>query len=160
MILYAGAQPSIGHRVLAQMVREGQMQAVITQNIDGLHHVAGLAHDDVIELHGNGTYAACLTCGLRHDLKYVRTRFEAEGIAPDCDACAGVVKSATISFGQAMPAAAMQRAEKFARDCDIFIVLGIIARRFPRRSSAAHCAPVGRKADHHQPRANRYGWPG
>lgn len=140
--LYAGAQPAIGHRFLAQMVSEGRMQGVITQNIDGLHHASGLNSDEVIELHGNGTYAACLSCGLRHDLSYVRQRFEAEGIAPDCDSCGGIVKSATISFGQPMPVEAMQRADMLARNCDLFLVLGSSLVVYP----AAHLPRIARQA--------------
>ena len=79
------------------------MPAVVTQNIDGLHQEAGVPADRVIELHGNGTYAACLSCGQRHELDWVRSRFEATGEPPSCAACGGIVKSATISFGQAMP---------------------------------------------------------
>lgn len=140
--LYAGAQPSIGHRVLAQMVRQGRMRGVVTQNIDGLHHASGLAAEEVVELHGNGTYAACLDCGLRHELRHVRARFEAEGIAPDCDGCGGIVKSATISFGQPMPVAAMQRAEELARGCDLFLVLGSSLVVYP----AAHLPRIARQS--------------
>lgn len=140
--MYAGAKPSMGHRVLAHLVRAGRMQAVITQNIDGLHQASGLTHDEVIELHGNGTYAACLDCGHRHALAYVRQRFEAEGIAPDCDVCGGVVKSATISFGQAMPAEAMARAEKLTRSCDVFLVLGSSLVVYP----AAHLPRMAKHA--------------
>ena len=101
--LYRGARPSRGHRALAALVDAGKMPAVITQNIDGLHQEAGVAADQVIELHGNGTYATCLRCGRRHELDWVRSRFEATGEPPNCAACGGIVKSATISFGQAMP---------------------------------------------------------
>lgn len=140
--LYAGAQPSIGHRFLAQMVSDGRMQGVITQNIDGLHQASGLPAERVIELHGNGTYAACLSCGLRHALNYVRQRFETEGIAPDCDSCGGIVKSATISFGQSMPVEAMQRAETLARNCDLFLVMGSSLVVYP----AAHLPRIARQA--------------
>ena len=87
------------------------MPAVITQNIDGLHQAAGVPGDRVIELHGNGTYALCLSCGRRHELERVRARFEAGDEPPACDACGGFVKSATISFGQAMPASALRKAQ-------------------------------------------------
>jgi NAD-dependent deacetylase len=129
--LYAHAAPSRGHRALANLAAAGRLQAVITQNIDGLHQASGLGDRDVIELHGNGSYAACLACGLRCELADVRRRFEASGAAPDCEACGGVVKSATISFGQAMPADAMRRAEALACDCDLFLVLGSSLVVFP-----------------------------
>ena len=140
--LYAGAQPSMGHRYVAQMVQAGSMQAVITQNIDGLHQASGLPREAIIELHGNGTYAACLQCGQHHGLRYVRARFEAEGIAPECDSCGGIIKSATISFGQAMPVTAMQRAEALARDCDVFLVLGSSLVVYP----AAHLPRIARQS--------------
>lgn len=121
---FAGAAPSTGHLVLAELVRAGRMQAIITQNIDGLHQAAGLGADKVIEIHGNGTYAACLECSERHELAEIRFGFETQGFAPPCRACGGLVKSATISFGQRMPEAAMRRAADLAADCDVFLVLG------------------------------------
>jgi NAD-dependent deacetylase len=122
--LYAGARPSRGHLALAALVRSGRMPAVVTQNIDGLHQAAGVPSDKVVELHGNGTYATCLSCGRRHELAWVRHRFESTGEAPACEACGGIVKSATISFGQAMPEAAMRRAQEVTLACDLFLAIG------------------------------------
>jgi NAD-dependent deacetylase len=122
--LYRGAQPNRGHRALATMVHAGKMPAVITQNIDGLHQASGIPADQVIELHGNGTYAACLSCGRRYELDQVRLRFEATGEPPDCEACGGIVKSATISFGQAMPEKPLRRAQELALACDLLLVVG------------------------------------
>lgn len=119
-----GALPNPAHRAVARFVAEGRAAAVVTQNIDGLHGVSGVPADRLVELHGNGTYAACLDCGARHELADVRAVFEATGDPPDCRVCGGLVKSATISFGQAMPAEAMARAEAFAREADLFLVLG------------------------------------
>ena len=122
--LYRDARPSRGHLALASLVQQGKMPAVITQNIDGLHHASGIPAERIIELHGNGTYATCLSCSLRHELDSIRRRFEAQALAPRCDSCGGIVKAATISFGQAMPEAAMRRAEELALACDLFIVVG------------------------------------
>ncbi len=122
--LYRGARPSRGHLALASLVARGKMPAVITQNIDGLHHESGIPAERVIELHGNGTYASCLSCDQRHELAAIRERFETEPNAPTCDACGGPVKSATVSFGQAMPEEAMRRAQDLARACDLFLVVG------------------------------------
>jgi NAD-dependent deacetylase len=122
--LYRGARPSRGHLALASLVASGKMPAVITQNIDGLQQEAGVPAQKVIELHGNGTYAACLDCGRRHELDWVRARFEASGEPPDCRECGGVVKSATISFGQAMPEGPMRRARELALACDLFLAIG------------------------------------
>ncbi|MGA0596314.1 SIR2 family NAD-dependent protein deacylase [Enterovirga sp. CN4-39] len=122
--IYRGAQPSAGHRALAALVSEGKSPGIITQNIDGLHQASGIPDERVVELHGNGTYATCLACGLRHELADVRRAFEATGRAPTCRDCGGLVKSATISFGQAMPEAAMQRARELTLGCDLFLAIG------------------------------------
>lgn len=132
--LYREARPSRGHLALASLVAAGKMPAVITQNIDGLHQAAGMSEDQVIELHGNGTYAACLGCGRRHELAWVRERFEATGEPPDCSACGDVVKSATISFGQAMPEAAMRRGQDLALACDLFVAIGSSLVVYPAAS--------------------------
>ncbi len=121
---YRGAKPGKGHAALVALVRSGKARGVITQNIDNLHQASGLDADEVIELHGNGTYAACLACGRRHELHAIRPRFEASGAAPQCDDCAGPVKSATISFGQTMPEQPMRRAIDWSREADLFLAIG------------------------------------
>lgn len=131
---FAGAQPGRGHLALARLAREGRMPAVITQNIDGLHQASGLSDSQVIELHGNGSYATCLDCGLRHELGPIRVAFEANGQSPRCEACDGLVKSATISFGQAMPQEAMRRAAALAQECDLFLAIGSSLVVFPAAS--------------------------
>jgi NAD-dependent deacetylase len=122
--LYRDARPSRGHLALAALVRRGRMPAIVTQNIDGLHQESGVPPEHLIELHGNGTYAACLSCGRRHELAWLRARFKAAGDAPACEACGGIVKSATISFGQAMPDDAMRRAREASLSCDLFLAIG------------------------------------
>ncbi|MDR4306474.1 NAD-dependent deacetylase [Chelatococcus sambhunathii] len=119
-----GAKPNAAHRAVARLVETGTAAVVVTQNIDGLHGASGVPDDKLIELHGNGTYAACLDCGRRHELDEVRRVFEATGDPPDCRACGGFVKSATISFGQAMPVDAMERAHAAAEEADLFLALG------------------------------------
>jgi NAD-dependent deacetylase len=118
------ARPNRGHRAVAELVRRGKVAAVITQNIDGLHQASGIADDRVIELHGNSTYARCLDCKARYELEALRIAFARDETAPVCDDCGGFVKTATISFGQAMPAEAMRRAEIETRAADLFIVAG------------------------------------
>ena len=121
---FGGAQPGRGHRALASLYRAGKVPAIITQNIDNLHQASGFSPQDVVELHGNTTYAACLDCGERYELSWIRQRMdEANGCAPDCR-CGGYIKTATISFGQAMPDAAMQRAQDLALTCDLFLAIG------------------------------------
>ena len=119
------ARPGRGHRALASLYRAGKVPAVVTQNIDNLHQDSGIAPEHVVELHGNTTYALCLDCAQRYELGWVRGRMQAaNGCAPDCPACGGYVKTATISFGQAMPDAAMQRAQDLALSCDLFLAIG------------------------------------
>lgn len=130
---YAGAQPNRGHRALSRLIADGLMSAVITQNIDGLHQASGLAADQVIELHGNGTYATCLTCGVRYELEVIRRKFEADGRAPKC-LCGGAVKSATIAFGQTMPVEPMRRAQRVAENCDLMLVIGSSLVVYPAAS--------------------------
>ena len=122
--LVRAAQPNRGHRACAELVRQGKAGAVITQNIDGLHQASGIPDAQVIELHGNTTYARCLDCGERHELAAIRVAFEEAGTLPRCAHCDGLVKTATISFGQAMPEAAMRRAEQETYAADLFVVLG------------------------------------
>lgn len=121
---FAQAKPGRGHLALASLYRSGQVPALVTQNIDNLHQASGVAPQDVIELHGNTTYATCLDCGQRHELEPIRTRFESNGEElPDC-ACGGIIKTATISFGQAMPEDAMRRAQQLATECDLLLAVG------------------------------------
>jgi NAD-dependent deacetylase len=121
---FGAARPGRGHRALASLHRAGKVPAVVTQNIDNLHQASGFADDAVVELHGNTTYAICLGCARRYDIAWVRERFAAQDRAPDCSACGGHIKTATVSFGQAMPEAAMRRAEALAKTCDLFIAIG------------------------------------
>ena len=118
------AEPNRGHRAVATLIRQNRARSVITQNIDGLHQQSGIVEKQVIELHGNTTYATCLDCGKRYEISDIREPFERTGEPPVCDACLGYVKTATISFGQSMPVAAMRRAEIETLAADLFIVAG------------------------------------
>jgi NAD-dependent deacetylase len=119
------ARPGRGHRALARLSATGKLAAIITQNIDNLHQLSGVPDRQIVELHGNGSYATCLDCAERYELDWVKERFTASGgIAPDCAACSGPVKSATISFGQAMPGQQMRLAERATLSADLFLVIG------------------------------------
>ena len=120
----AKAKPGRGHMALARLVAAGKMPGVITQNIDNLHQLSGVPAERVVELHGNGTYAHCLDCGVRQELADIKVKFESTGEPPMCADCGGIVKSATISFGQAMPELAMQRAKDLSLNCDLFLAIG------------------------------------
>jgi NAD-dependent deacetylase len=120
---WTGASPNTGHHAVAQLVLSGKASVVITQNVDNLHQDAGAPANKVIEIHGNATYAKCLECGCRYEIDGLRPRWEADEEI-DCTRCGGLIKTATISFGQPMPEAEMARASAEAEACDLFIVLG------------------------------------
>ena len=122
---FSAAVPGRGHLALASFYRTGKAPAVITQNIDNLHQSSGISEEHVIELHGNNSYALCLACAKRFELSWVRQQFtDANERAPDCPDCGGHIKTATISFGQAMPERQMRRAEQLTLDCDLFLAVG------------------------------------
>jgi NAD-dependent deacetylase len=129
--MFARVRPNPGHEAVAVLVRRGIASHVITQNIDNLHQQSGVPSEQVIELHGNTRYAKCLDCGIRAELGPIRAHLEKHGEPPDCDACGGLLKTATISFGQPMPEAEMDRAERATRACDLFLVLGSSLVVFP-----------------------------
>ncbi|QLP98840.1 MAG: NAD-dependent deacetylase [Rhodoblastus sp.] len=128
--VYRGVAPSRGHRALARLTAAGKISAIITQNIDNLHQASGVPDAALIELHGNGSYARCLDCGRRHELNEVRRSFESVGVAPRCD-CGGLIKSATISFGQPMPEREMRRAQEATLGCDLFLAIGSSLQVYP-----------------------------
>jgi NAD-dependent deacetylase len=121
---FAAARPGRGHRALASLYKAGKIPAVITQNIDNLHQMSGFAADHVVELHGNTTYARCIGCERDYGLAEIKLRFDETGRAPHCTQCGEPVKTATVSFGQAMPQDAMRRAAALAEQCDLFLAIG------------------------------------
>ena len=122
---FGAARPGRGHLALASLYRAGKAPAVVTQNIDNLHQSSGIAAEHVIELHGNNSYARCLSCSARYEMSWVKEQFlAARERAPDCPDCGGPIKSATVSFGQAMPEDAMRRAEELTLACNLFLVVG------------------------------------
>lgn len=126
------AQPNAGHRAFVELERQRKLRALITQNIDGLHQRAG--NTDVIELHGTTVECECLTCGARISMDEAVERVNAGDLAPECDACGGLLKPATISFGQAMPAWAMKAAVEACYDCDVFLAVGSSLVVYPAAS--------------------------
>src|SRR5262245_61197362 len=128
---WVGAQPNAGHLAIAGLIRSGAAAAVITQNVDNLHQASGVPDDRVIELHGNATYATCLDCRQRYELAEIEREFIETATVGPCKRCGGIIKSATISFGQQMPAIPMQRAHDETMQSDLFIVLGSSLSVFP-----------------------------
>jgi NAD-dependent deacetylase len=116
------ARPNDGHRALARLESEGKIVAIITQNIDGLHQDAGSVH--VLELHGTGRYCLCLKCEARYDVDEIQRRLESGVEIPLCDYCEGLLKSATISFGQSLPADVLAEAFDLSMSTDLVIALG------------------------------------
>ena len=121
---WVGAEPNVGHLAVAAQVKAGKVSSVITQNVDNLHQASGVPAERVIELHGNASYITCLECGLRHELEDFRESFTGAGEIPVCHDCGGLVKTATISFGQPLPEDQMARATAETLACDLFLVLG------------------------------------
>jgi NAD-dependent deacetylase len=118
------AKPNAGHLAIARLVAEGKVTAVITQNVDNLHQDSGVPAEQVIELHGNASYARCLDCALRYEMADLEAQFRSHGNVAPCSRCGGIVKSATISFGQAMPEREMERAQAAVEACDLCVVAG------------------------------------
>jgi len=127
---WTGAQPNSGHYAVAELVKRGKVTSIVTQNVDNLHQDSGVPDDNVIEVHGNATYVKCLTCSKRYETEALKPRWEADEDIT-CDFCTGLLKTATISFGQAMPEDEMMRAEAEAAACDLCLVLGSSLVVFP-----------------------------
>ena len=118
------ALPNAGHLAIAELERLGKLDCLITQNIDGLHFKAGNSGQRVLELHGTAMHVTCLGCGARYERDEVQARLAKGEKAPRCDACGGLLKPATISFGQAMPERETAEAYRRSGSCDLFIVVG------------------------------------
>ncbi|MFH0823362.1 MAG: Sir2 family NAD-dependent protein deacetylase, partial [Pseudomonadota bacterium] len=119
------ASPNGAHRAIVEIENTGRLQALVTQNIDGLHQKAGTSVDKVYELHGTVHEVNCLRCGLRRPRSEIDADMERNKIeVPYCDKCGGPLKCATIAFGQAMPVETLERAFEHARDCDLLLTVG------------------------------------
>jgi len=118
------AKPNIGHLAVAEIINEHESAYLITQNVDNLHQDAGVPDDKITEIHGNASYASCLDCGIRYELKLIKKEFLENETVPYCNACGGIIKTATISFGQSMPEEGMQMAQRKTLGCDLFITIG------------------------------------
>ena len=124
------SSPNSAHYALNKLQQNFNLQ-IITQNIDNLHQVSGVSSDKVIELHGNNTYAKCLSCNKRYEIEDIKKEFFQTKHAPECSLCGGIIKTATISFGQAMPEKEMIEAQKATLECDLFIAIGSSLQVYP-----------------------------
>ena len=128
------AKPNAGHMIISKLNHIGKVSKIITQNIDNLHQISGVPEENVIELHGNTTFAKCLECDLRYELNSIKKLFEQTNVPPYCKNCSGIIKTATISFGQPMPKEEMLKAEKASLSCDLFIAIGSSLQVYPAAS--------------------------
>lgn len=122
--LYKTVKPNIGHYAIGDFEARGQLLGLITQNIDGLHKLAGISEERLVELHGTDRVVACLGCGKAFEPAAVYESLGEEFPAPTCNECGGFLKSANVSFGQQMPAEPMRRAQAWSEAADVFIVVG------------------------------------
>ena len=133
-----GASPNAGHEALVELERHGKLHALVTQNIDGLHLRAGSSRERVIEVHGNVHQAICLGCGWKGPMQETLDRVRAGEEDPACRACGGILKSDTISFGQALVPEVIERALQAAQEADFMLAVGSTLQVYP----VAHAVPL------------------
>ena len=136
------ASPNAGHAAIAELDRQGRLELVITQNVDGLHIAAGVDASRVVEIHGNVREWACMTCGARGPIEDALERVRNGEDDPPCPACGGIIKTATISFGQSLVPEDLQRAEEAALDADLLLAVGSTLQLYP----AAGVVPLAKRA--------------
>jgi len=125
------ARPNEGHRALVELERSGKLETLITQNVDGLHQIAGSSPERVVEIHGTMREVACLDCGDRAPMERALERVQAGEEDPACGSCGGILKSATISFGQDLVAEDLRRAQRAALSCDLLLAIGSTLSVYP-----------------------------
>jgi|SRR5688572_7525190 len=136
------AQPNAGHRALVALEQRGKLDTLITQNVDGLHQAAGSSRERVVEVHGTWREVNCLSCGERAPMERALARVRAGEDDPPCRTCGGILKSATISFGQGLVPEDIARAQRAARECDLMLAIGTKLSVWP----VAGVVPVAKDA--------------
>jgi NAD-dependent deacetylase len=121
---YKSAKPNVGHYFVQSLSVKEKLIGLITQNVDGLHSVAGLPDDQIVELHGSNRKIICMNCSKEFEPELIINRLVGDFSSPKCNSCDGILKSATISFGQAMPQEAMRQAQEWTERAAVFIVMG------------------------------------
>lgn len=159
--MYKEVKPNIGHTSIGDFDKRGKLLGLITQNIDGLHSRGGVSDEKIVELHGSDRTVVCLSCGKLFDPDEVMASLGETFTSPRCDACDGLLKTGTISFGQPMPQAAMRQAQIWSEAAEIFIVVGSSlvvqpAASFPviAKQAGALLAIVNREPTHIEPLAD------
>lgn len=122
--LFKTVKPNLAHYAICDFEAREQLLGLITQNIDGLHTIAGTSNEKLVELHGTDRLVTCLNCGKEYQPAQVYEDLPEDFTAPTCDECGGFLKSANVSFGQSMPITAMQRAQTWSEQAKIFVVVG------------------------------------
>jgi NAD-dependent deacetylase len=125
------AEPNDGHRALAELHHQGRLHTLVTQNIDGLHVAAGVPEDEVVEVHGTVHRYECVACGARGPMDDVLDRVRAGEQDPPCELCGGILKSATVMFGQSLDPVALERAERAAVESDLLLAVGTSLTVYP-----------------------------
>jgi NAD-dependent deacetylase len=136
------SQPNAGHRALALLERRGKLHALITQNVDGLHEAAGSSRERIVEIHGTLQWVVCMACGERAPMERALVRVRAGEEDPPCRSCGGILKSATISFGQSLVSEDLMRCERVAGECDLLLAVGSTLAVFP----VAGVVPIARQS--------------
>ena len=139
------AKPNTGHFAVAEIINKHQSAYLITQNVDNLHQDAGVPENKITEIHGNASYASCLDCETRYELRPIKKVFLENGAVPYCDSCGGIIKTATISFGQSMPEEGMQIAQRKTLGCDLFITIGTSLVVYPAAGFPKLAKEIGAK---------------
>lgn len=139
------AKPNIGHKAVAEIINKKRDAHLITQNVDNLHQDAGVKDENITELHGNSSYAKCLDCNVRYELEPIKQSFVKKGTIPYCDSCGGIIKTATISFGQPMPEEGMRIAQRKTLECDLFITIGTSLVVYPAAGFPKLAKEIGAK---------------
>jgi NAD-dependent deacetylase len=139
------AKPNKGHEAIAKLVAERKVIGVITQNIDNLFQDSGIPNNQVVELHGNARYAKCLSCDKRYEMTDLENQWNRDGRVEPCSRCGGLIKSATISFGQSMPEDAMLRAQEYTENSDLMLTIGSTLIVYPAAEFPKYAKERGAK---------------
>ncbi len=134
------AEPNRGHHAIAELQRRRKLHALVTQNIDELHQAAGVDPESVIEVHGTARWTRCWDCGDRRPMRETLDRVRSGEVDPPCQVCGGILKSDTISFGQALVPEVIERALRVSEECDVMLAVGSTLSVYP----AANCVPIAR----------------
>ena len=139
----SSALPNRGHRAIAHLIDLGKASVVVTQNVDNLHQDSGVSSQKVLELHGNASYASCLNCHTRYEIADLREQYEKYEEVQPCVVCGGIIKTATISFGQSLPQRVLMQAVEASEQCDLFVVIGSSLQVYPAASLPEHAKSNG-----------------